>query len=98
MRRRLGTLAVLAALVALWQALYAVVGESGLSSPAQAAARLVVLMGTASFWDNAAETGRAFAASLAISAGVAGAAYGLQPRRVPGPGCWSAPLRRRCCG
>ena len=76
MKRRLGTLAVLAALLAIWQALYLVVGESGLSSPAQAFTRLMVLMGTASFWNNAAETGQAFAASLAISV-VGGVALGV---------------------
>jgi NitT/TauT family transport system permease protein len=85
MRRRFGTLAVLLALVVLWQGLYAVVGESGLSSPAQAFTRLAVLVGTAGFWVNAAETGRAFAASLAISlaGGVAlGVVLGL--RRLTG--------------
>jgi NitT/TauT family transport system permease protein len=66
---------MLLALLGLWQGLYALVGESGLSSPAQAFTRLAALVGTAGFWVNAAETGRAFAASLAISlAGGAGAA------------------------
>jgi NitT/TauT family transport system permease protein len=84
-RRRLGTLGVLAALVAIWQGLYFVVGESGLSSPAQAFSRLAVLIGTAAFWVNAAETGRAFAASLAISM-VGGVALGvlLGARRLAG--------------
>ena len=41
MSPRLGSLTVLIVLVAVWQALYAVAGGSGLSSPAQALLRLV---------------------------------------------------------
>jgi NitT/TauT family transport system permease protein len=76
---------VLLALLVIWQGLYAVVGESGLSSPAQAFARLAALVGTAGFWVNAAETGRAFAAALAISL-VGGVALGvlLGLRRLTG--------------
>jgi NitT/TauT family transport system permease protein len=85
MTRRLGTPAVLLALVLAWQALYFAVGDSGLSSPAQASVRLASLMGTTGFWINAAETGRAFAAAVVISL-VAGVALGtlLGMRRLSG--------------
>jgi len=85
MKRRLGTFGVLLALLVLWQGLYGVVGESGLSSPAQAFTRLGVLLGTAGFWVNAAETGRAFAASLVISVvGGVGLGVVLGLRRLTG--------------
>jgi NitT/TauT family transport system permease protein len=85
MKRRLGTFGVLVALLVLWQGLYGVVGESGLSSPAQAFTRLGVLVGTAGFWVNAAETGRAFAASLVISVvGGVGLGVVLGLRRLTG--------------
>ena len=76
MRRRLGTAAVLLALLALWQGLFAVVGGSGLSSPAQAFARLGALLATGGFWINVAETARAFAAAVAISL-LGGVALGI---------------------
>jgi NitT/TauT family transport system permease protein len=76
---------LLLGLLAGWEVLYFAVGASGLSSPAQALVRLAALLATAAFWVNAAETGRAFAAALAISL-VGGVALGtlLGMRRLSG--------------
>lgn len=76
MRSAFGSLAVVASLVLVWQALYLVTGDTGLASPAATLARLITLMGTAEFWDHVSETAQAFALSAVISA-AGGIALGM---------------------
>ena len=64
--RRLGTVLVLLAGLAAWQALAAATAGSGLASPARTLAALRGLLADADFWRDAAETGEAFGLSLAI--------------------------------
>ncbi|MGC7406904.1 ABC transporter permease [Pandoraea pneumonica] len=71
----LGTLAVLLVLIAGWQAVHWFNGAA-LSSPAATARTLGQMMGTASFWDDAAETGLALIYSLVIAV-AGGIALGL---------------------
>ncbi|MBN4666736.1 ABC transporter permease subunit [Pandoraea nosoerga] len=68
----LGTLAVVFVLIGLWQTVHWLNG-SALGSPAATARELWAMMGTASFWADAAQTGEALAFSLviAIAGGVA---------------------------
>jgi len=60
-------LILIVALIAVWQGLHMIAGDTTLTSPADTLARLVALMRTQQFWANAAETGQAFALALAIS-------------------------------
>lgn len=85
MRQPFASLAVVAALVVLWQVLHWAVGATGLSSPAETMMRLAALMGTADFWDNVAETANAFVLSIVISM-IGGVALGvlLGMRRTAG--------------
>lgn len=71
----LGTLAVLLGLIALWQGVH-MVNNAALGSPLTTAQGLWQMMGTASFWLDAAETGQALLYSLAIAI-VGGIALGL---------------------
>lgn len=71
----LGTLAVLLVLVAVWQVLHWFNGAA-LSSPLATASSLGQMMGTAAFWDDAAETGLALIDSLVIAV-AGGIALGL---------------------
>src|SRR5882672_3795020 len=54
-------------LVAIWQALYLMVGETALASPLITAAKLAQLFRTPSFWGHVAETGYAFTYALVLS-------------------------------
>lgn len=76
MRKLRGPLAVVIVLVAIWQLLFWVVGDSGLSSPADTVKRLSGLMQTQSFWGHVAETGYAFSLALVLSL-VSGVALGI---------------------
>lgn len=68
----LGTFAVLLVLIGIWQTVHLLNGAA-VGSPAATVQGLGQMMGTASFWEDAAETGRALAYSLviAIAGGVA---------------------------
>ncbi len=73
-------LLLLVAVLLLWQALHALVGEAGLASPAATIARLGVLAARPSFQADASDTVLAFLASAALSVAgglVLGAALGL---------------------
>ena len=68
MLRQSGRSVILLVVLALgWEGLYRLTGDAGLASPGQAVARLAVLLGTASFWDDIAATGWAFALALVLS-------------------------------
>ncbi len=56
-----------AVLLAAWQALYWLVGEIAFRSPWETLRYTGGLLGTASFWPNLLETGRAFVLALALS-------------------------------
>jgi NitT/TauT family transport system permease protein len=77
-RRGFDILLVLAALMAAWQALYHVAGETALTSPAQTFAYIGELLTTKSelFARHAWETGRAFLMALALSYAI-GLAVGI---------------------
>jgi NitT/TauT family transport system permease protein len=60
-------LILLFALFAVWQGLYAIAGETTLTSPAATFVHLGQLMRTEQFWGHVAETGWAFAMAVAIS-------------------------------
>lgn len=76
MPRITGTVLVLLFCLLLWQALYLLVGASSLASPLQTVVKLGSLLTTAEFWQNVAETMRAFAAAFLISL-VGGIALGI---------------------
>jgi NitT/TauT family transport system permease protein len=66
--KRIGdSLLLILGVLATWQILYWVAGDIALTSPAGTAVNLWKLLGTARFWEHAAETGRAFAFAVAIS-------------------------------
>jgi NitT/TauT family transport system permease protein len=66
--RRLGdALIVFGGLLAAWQILYWLVGDTALTSPIETIARLGALMSAGSFWGHVAETGYAFALAVLIS-------------------------------
>jgi NitT/TauT family transport system permease protein len=66
--RRLGdAFIVFGCLLATWQVLYWLVGDTALTSPAETMARLGALMRASSFWGHVAETGHAFALAVLIS-------------------------------
>jgi NitT/TauT family transport system permease protein len=66
--RRLGdALIVFGCLLAAWQGLYWLVGDTALTSPVETIARLGALMNAGSFWGHVAETGYAFALAVLIS-------------------------------
>lgn len=76
MPRITGTALVLLFCLLLWQTLHLLVGASSLASPFQTVVKLGSLLATAEFWQNVAETMRAFAAAFVISL-VGGIALGL---------------------
>jgi NitT/TauT family transport system permease protein len=55
------------ALVVAWQGLYAFAGRHALTPPGETLLYLAQLLGTSTFWGHLWETGRAFAAALAIA-------------------------------
>jgi NitT/TauT family transport system permease protein len=66
--KRIGdSLLLILGVLATWQILYWLAGDIALTSPAGTAVNLWKLLGTARFWEHAAETGRAFAFAVAIS-------------------------------
>ncbi|HYH22381.1 MAG TPA: ABC transporter permease subunit [Azospirillum sp.] len=76
MRRALEVLALVAVLVAVWQALHIVGGDVALSSPADTAVRAGEMLASAGFWPHVAETFTALAYALAIAV-LGGLAIGL---------------------
>jgi NitT/TauT family transport system permease protein len=60
-------LILLLALLAVWQGLYAIAGETTITSPVATFVHLGALMRTQQFWGHVSETGRAFAMAVAIS-------------------------------
>jgi NitT/TauT family transport system permease protein len=85
MPRITGTALVLLFCLLLWQTLHLLVGASSLASLFQTVVKLGSLLATAEFWQNVAETMRAFAAAFLISL-VGGIALGilLGVRRLAG--------------
>jgi len=66
--RRLGDFILLVAgIVVAWQGLHWLAGDVALTSPWRTLLRLGALMQSETFWGHVAETGRAFAAAVAIS-------------------------------
>ena len=55
------------ALLAIWQALYLLLGETALASPLTTAKKLAQLFRMPSFWGHVAETGYAFSYALVLS-------------------------------
>lgn len=72
----LGTLLVLLAGIAGWQALASATAGSGLASPAQTVSALRGMLGEQDFWSDVAETAWAFGVSLVIVL-ICGLAFGL---------------------
>jgi NitT/TauT family transport system permease protein len=62
-----GPILLVAGLFAAWQALYLVVGDVALRSPAETLRFTFELFGRDTFWPNLSETAKAFAVALAIS-------------------------------
>jgi NitT/TauT family transport system permease protein len=67
MKRTSDTLVLILGILAIWQFLYWVAGDIALTSPTNTAVHLWKLLGTARFWEHAAETARAFAFAVAIA-------------------------------
>jgi NitT/TauT family transport system permease protein len=67
MRKFGGTALVILTCIAIWQALYFIVGDSALASPYQTVRKLAVLLASRDFWGHVSETGRAFIGALAIA-------------------------------
>jgi NitT/TauT family transport system permease protein len=76
MKRTGDTILLILGIVVTWQVLYWLAGDVALTSPATTAAHLWKLLGTARFWENAAETARAFGLAVAISL-IGGVALGV---------------------
>ena len=76
MRRLFDTVAIVAAILAIWLGLYAYAGDVAITSPLRTFAFAAELFSRASFWNHVGATMVAFAMALAISA-VAGVALGL---------------------
>jgi NitT/TauT family transport system permease protein len=74
--KRLDPLWFALALLALWQGVFFVVGESGLASPAATVRGAAALLASAGFWRNAAATGAAFLWAGLITV-MGGLAFGL---------------------
>jgi NitT/TauT family transport system permease protein len=67
MRRLSDFLVLFAGMIALWQGLHWIEGDTVLTSPVATIARLATLMSAGPFWGHVAETGTAFAFAVAIS-------------------------------
>jgi NitT/TauT family transport system permease protein len=67
MRRFGDAFIVFGCLLAAWQVLYWLVGDTALTSPVDTMARLGTLMSAGPFWGHVAETGYAFALAVLIS-------------------------------
>lgn len=67
MKRGGDFLILLAALLALWQLLHVIGGDTTITSPLATFLHLGKLMGTSAFWGHVAETGQAFALAVLIS-------------------------------
>ena len=67
MKRFADSLLVALVIVVCWQCLHWAVGNHSLSSPLSTVEALIQMLGTAPFWDNAAETARALAYALVIA-------------------------------
>ncbi|HEX3439628.1 MAG TPA: ABC transporter permease subunit [Pseudolabrys sp.] len=66
--RKFGDFVILiVALLAVWQGLHAIAGDTTLTSPTDTFVKLGQLMRTDQFWVNVAETGQAFVMALVIS-------------------------------
>jgi NitT/TauT family transport system permease protein len=66
--RKFGDFVILiVALLAVWQGLHAIAGDTTLTSPTDTFVKLGQLMRTDQFWANVAETGQAFGMALVIS-------------------------------
>ncbi len=63
----IGPLIAVLVIIVCWQALHMAVGEASLSSPWSTVRELIEMLGTSSFWANAAESGRALVYALAIA-------------------------------
>jgi NitT/TauT family transport system permease protein len=80
-RRSLDTLALLVVVVVVWQGLYEYAGEVAITPPWRTVQYAGTLLGTANFWGHVAETVKAFAYALLISAALgvsAGLVLGLR--------------------
>lgn len=67
MKRSGDALVLILGILVIWQILYWAAGDIALTSPANTAVHLWKLLGTARFWEHAAETARAFAFAVTIS-------------------------------
>jgi NitT/TauT family transport system permease protein len=76
MAKKLDYVVLLVTFLALWQALYFVVGSDVISAPMPTLGRAIELLGTRPFWVHAANTGQAFIIAVLISS-VAGIVIGL---------------------
>jgi NitT/TauT family transport system permease protein len=70
MTRYLGTLLVFVGIVAAWQVVHLIGGESALASPAATAVKLAALLQSGMFWGHVTETAWAF--TLAVILGILG--------------------------
>jgi NitT/TauT family transport system permease protein len=62
-----GPILLVAGMLAIWEALYLVVGDVALRSPAETVRFTLELFGRDTFWPNLIETAKAFAVALVIS-------------------------------
>jgi NitT/TauT family transport system permease protein len=67
MKRSGDALVLILGILVIWQILYWAAGDIALTSPANTAVHLWKLLGTARFWEHAAETARAFVFAVTIS-------------------------------
>lgn len=75
-RRALDTLAILLAILAIWEVLHRVAGETALPAPAETLSYLIRTVPTARFAENAAATASAFGLALILAYGI-GLAIGI---------------------
>jgi NitT/TauT family transport system permease protein len=75
-RKALDSVLLAMAVLAAWQVLFWLVGDSALASPRETLARLGELLQTARFWDDVAETLQAVAVAVSIAV-AAGVSFGI---------------------
>ena len=75
-RRAFDTLALLLVMLAIWEALHRVAGETALPAPIETMSYLARMMATARFAENAAATAEAFTLALILAYGI-GLAVGI---------------------